>query len=49
MFLAQLFGVFPVFVVEKVALAAIEDNGGHSFHQGDPGGAPLGQSGDEFF
>ena len=49
MFLAQLFGVFPIFVEEKVALAAIEDYGWHSFHQGVPGRASLGQSGDEFF
>ena len=49
MLLAQLLCVFPVFVVEKIAPAAIEDDGGHSFHQVDPSLAPLGQSGDEFF
>ena len=47
--LAQLLCEFPVFVIKKIALAAVEDDWGHSFHQVDPGGAPLGQSGDEFF
>jgi len=39
---AQLFREFTVFMVEIITLAAIENNGWHSFHQGVPGGAPPG-------
>ena len=48
-FPAQLFREFTIFMEEIITLAAIENNGSHSFHQGVPGVAPLGQSSNEFF